>query len=74
MGFAEVYGMPLRVGRYEPGASRVDREALINAVRSLGSDAAGTVQKSTEIEFKKPGKVLPKTAPKSKPLFWDLIC
>ncbi len=51
MGFAEVYGMPLRVGKYEPGATRADREALIQAVRSLGSDAAGIISKSTEIEF-----------------------
>ncbi|MHC1727948.1 MAG: DUF935 domain-containing protein [Syntrophobacteraceae bacterium] len=51
MGFAEVYGMPLRVGKYEPGASRADREALLHAVRSLGSDAAGIISKSTEIEF-----------------------
>lgn len=51
IGFAEVYGMPLRVGKYEPGASKADREALIHAVRSLGSDAAGIISKATEIEF-----------------------
>lgn len=51
IGFAEVYGMPLRIGKYEPGATRADREALIQAVRSLGSDAAGIISKSTEIEF-----------------------
>jgi phage gp29-like protein len=49
--FAEVYGMPLRVGRYEPGASPEDKRALITAIRSLGSDAAGIISKSTEIEF-----------------------
>lgn len=49
--FTEVYGMPLRVGKYEPGASKADREALITAIRSLGSDAAGIISKSTEIEF-----------------------
>lgn len=49
--FAEVYGMPLRLGRYEPGASKEDKEALIQAVGSLGSDAAGVISKSTEIEF-----------------------
>lgn len=49
--FAEVYGMPLRIGKYEPGASKADREALIQAVRSLGTDAAGIISKSTEIEF-----------------------
>ncbi|MEO6666206.1 MAG: DUF935 family protein, partial [Nitrospiria bacterium] len=30
--FAEVYGMPLRLGKYDPGASKEEREALIEAV------------------------------------------
>lgn len=49
--FAEVYGMPLRIGKYEQGASADDKKALIAAIRSLGSDAAGIISKSTEIEF-----------------------
>lgn len=49
--FAEVCGMPLRVGKYEPGASKADKEALIQAIRSLGTDAAGIISKSTEIQF-----------------------
>ncbi len=49
--FAEVYGMPLRLGKYESTASKEDREALIKAIRSLGTDAAGVISKSTEIEF-----------------------
>src|SRR4030042_1273029 len=49
--FNEVFGMPLRLGKYDPGASAADREALIRAIRSLGSDAAGVISKNTEIEF-----------------------
>ncbi len=49
--FNEVFGMPLRLGKYDPSASAADREALIRAIRSLGSDAAGIISKSTEIEF-----------------------
>ncbi len=49
--FAEVYGMPLRIGKYDPGASADDKRALINAIRSIGTDAAGIISKSTEIEF-----------------------
>ncbi len=49
--FAEVFGMPLRVGKYEPGAGPEDKDALISAIRSLGSDAAGIISKNTEIEF-----------------------
>ncbi|MBW1991017.1 MAG: DUF935 domain-containing protein [Deltaproteobacteria bacterium] len=49
--FNEVFGMPLRLGKYDPMASPADREALIQAIRSLGSDAAGVISKNTEIEF-----------------------
>ncbi|MEM5789371.1 MAG: DUF935 domain-containing protein, partial [Syntrophobacteraceae bacterium] len=51
VGFAEVYGMPLRVGKYEPGATKADKDALLGAIRSIGSDAAGIISKATEIEF-----------------------
>ncbi len=49
--FSEVFGMPLRLGKYEAGATKEDKDALIMAVRSLGSDAAGVISKGTEIEF-----------------------
>ena len=49
--FCEVYGMPLRLGKYDQGASEADKDALEIAVRTLGSDAAGIISKSTEIEF-----------------------
>lgn len=47
----EVYGMPLRVGKYPPGISPADREALRDAIVNLGSDAGGIISKETEIEF-----------------------
>lgn len=50
--FCEVYGMPLRLGKYDPGASDDDKEALEIAVQTLGSDAAGIISRATEIEFK----------------------
>ncbi|MFP3866885.1 MAG: DUF935 domain-containing protein [Desulfobacteraceae bacterium] len=49
--FNEVFGMPLRLGKYEPSASQVDRDALVAAIRALGTDAAGVISKNTEIEF-----------------------
>ncbi len=49
--FNEVFGMPLRLGKYDPLASQADREALVRAIRNLGSDAAGVISKATEIEF-----------------------
>ena len=49
--FNEIFGMPLRLGKYEPSASPADREALRQAITMLGTDAAGIISKSTEIEF-----------------------
>lgn len=49
--FNEVFGMPLRLGKYDPAASPTDRDALVQAIRNLGSDAAGVISKATEIEF-----------------------
>ena len=49
--FGEVYGMPLRVGKYQPGASADDKSALLEAIQSLGTDAAGVISANTEIEF-----------------------
>lgn len=49
--FNEVFGMPLRLGKYEATATPADKEALIRAIRNLGADAAGVISKATEIEF-----------------------
>ena len=49
--FCEVYGMPLRLGKYDASASEADKRALMEAIVSLGSDAAGIAPSSTSIEF-----------------------
>jgi phage gp29-like protein len=51
VGFCEVFGMPLRLGVYSPSAGKEDRQALVEAVTRLGSDAAGVISESTRIEF-----------------------
>ncbi len=49
--FGEVYGQPLRLGKYDAQATKEDKEVLLKAVQALGSDAAGIISKATEIEF-----------------------
>ncbi|MGQ9919844.1 MAG: phage portal protein family protein [Desulfobacca sp.] len=49
--FNEVFGMPLRLGKFEPTATPEDREILSRAIQALGSDAAAIISKNTEIEF-----------------------
>lgn len=48
--FLDVYGMPIRIGRYSADMAARKRE-LLNAVRSLGSDAAAVIPKEMEIEI-----------------------
>ena len=55
MAFAEVFGMPLRVGRYGPGAQPEDIQTLINAVANIGTDAAAVIPESMRIDFEAPG-------------------
>lgn len=49
--FAEVYGMPFRVGKYGPGASEADKRKLLRAVASIANDAAAIIPESMLIEF-----------------------
>lgn len=49
--FAEVYGLPLRLGKYQPGASDADKTALMQALIQIGADAAGIIPDGTSIEF-----------------------
>ena len=49
--FCEVFGMPLRLGKYDASASEDDKKQLMEAIINLGTDAAGIVPNSTMIEF-----------------------
>jgi phage gp29-like protein len=49
--FAEVYGQPMRVGKYGPGATDIDKAALLQAVANIGTDAAAIIPNSMAIEF-----------------------
>ncbi|MEO0682533.1 MAG: DUF935 domain-containing protein [Pseudomonadota bacterium] len=49
--FAELYGLPLRIGRYGHEASPEDVEVLFRAVSMIGTDAAAVIPKSMEIDF-----------------------
>jgi phage gp29-like protein len=49
--FNERFAMPMRVGKFGPGASEADRRTLRSAVFNLGSDAAAVISDSTVIEL-----------------------
>jgi phage gp29-like protein len=49
--FAEVYGLPLRLGKYPIGASEEDKKALLLALAQIASDAAGIIPQNMSIDF-----------------------
>lgn len=49
--FCEVYGHPLRLGRYGPASSTEDREVLLRAVRNVASDHAAIIPESMHMDF-----------------------
>ena len=51
LGFLEIYGIPLRIGKYDNNAKPEEVEILKTAVMNLGSDAAAVMPESMQIEF-----------------------
>lgn len=51
LAFAEVFGMPLRLGKYRNGATPADISVLKTAVANLGSDAAAVFPESMQVEL-----------------------
>jgi len=49
--FAEVFGMPVRVARYDPGASPEEKRELLRMLESLGSSAAGIFSRAVELQL-----------------------
>jgi phage gp29-like protein len=56
MAFAEVFGMPLRLGRYSQNATPEDVRILVSAVANLGTDAAAVIPDGMRIELLEAGK------------------
>jgi len=50
--FAEVFGMPFRIARYEPSATPQEKRELLEMLKNLGTDAAGIFSKAVELEIK----------------------
>ena len=50
--FAEVFGMPVRVARYQPNATPEEKRELLDMLKQLGADATGVFSKAVEVEIK----------------------
>ena len=49
--FLEIYGLPVRIGKYPEGTDAKARKTLLNAVASLGHNAAGIMPQNMSIEL-----------------------
>ena len=55
MRFIEVFGQPLRLGKYGVNATPADKAILKRAVINIGADAAAIIPDSMKIEFQEAG-------------------
>ena len=51
MSFLEIYGMPFRVGKYGPDATKDDKRALLKAVANVAADGGCIIPASMLLEF-----------------------
>ena len=49
--FAEVFGIPIRVGKYGPNATKDDIAPLVNAISKIASDAGAAIPDSMKLEL-----------------------
>ena len=49
--FLELYGMPIRIGKYGAGASNDDKKTLLRALAGIGHNAAGIMPENMQIEL-----------------------
>jgi phage gp29-like protein len=49
--FAEVFGMPVRIARYEPSVTQEEKHELLAMLQAMGSDAAAVFSKAVEVEL-----------------------
>lgn len=54
--FLEIYGLPLRLGKYPSGASDNEKAKLLQAVVQIGHNAAGIIPDSMSLEFQEAAK------------------
>lgn len=49
--FLEIYGLPVRIGKYPSGASEKEKMTLLRALVGIGHNAAGIIPSGMELDF-----------------------
>lgn len=50
--FLELYGFPIRIGKYGAGATKEEKQSLMRALADIGHNAAGIMPESMQVEIK----------------------
>lgn len=49
--FVEIFGKPIRVGKYKPGASKTEKNELWEMIQNAGTDLAAMISENVILEF-----------------------
>jgi phage gp29-like protein len=49
--FSQIAGMPVRIGRFEPGTPESDKQRLLKMLEALGTDAVAILSKNIELQL-----------------------
>lgn len=49
--YSQIAGMPVRVGRFEPGTPESDKQQLLKMLEALGTDAVAIISKNIELQL-----------------------
>lgn len=55
--FTQTYGQPVRIGKFQDGATREDKATLFRAVANIAGDCAAIIPASMEMQFIEAGNV-----------------
>ncbi len=54
--FSEIFGMPVRIARYDNSATPEEKRELLQMLETLGSNAAGVFSRAVELQFVEAGR------------------
>jgi len=54
--FAEIFGMPVRIARYDASATPEEKAEMLRMLESLGSNAAGVFSQAIDLQFVEAGQ------------------
>lgn len=54
--YSQIAGMPIRIGRFEPGATEAERKELFKMLSSVATDAVAVISRNVDIQMLETGR------------------